>query len=322
MTTPNENALPSVDVIILSWNRTEPTLEAIDSALAQQNVTINVYVFDQGSNEDSIKALRERQAAGKIHLTENGYNIGAAAGRNRAMEAGTGQYIVGIDNDAEFQDETMLERVVQLFEDDETLGLLGFRILKFYNGEDDEGTYTTYPSAMRTKLTEPFLTSRFVACGFAIRRDVLEQTKGFDEKVFIFTEERDLAYQVINAGYKVRYSPEIVVRHKVSPEGRFAWRGNRYYMLARNAAYLDYKYYRQPMRTFFLLMGYIARGIANKVPGQGFRGTFDSLKMIREITPEMKPLSENARQYIWENDGKYRGTILQRAQRDITRRLE
>jgi len=96
--------------------------------------------------------------------------------------------------------------------------------------------------------------------------------------------------------------------------------GNVFYLLARNATYLDYKHFRQPRRTFFLFWGYIARGIANRVPLQGLRGSLDALKMIRNLTPEKRPLSDAARQYIWQHDGRYRGKLLQRARRDIFRR--
>ncbi|WP_223097870.1 glycosyltransferase family 2 protein [Vibrio sp. SCSIO 43132] len=40
---------PSVDITILSWDRIDDTLDAIDSALSQQGIDLKVIVVDQGS---------------------------------------------------------------------------------------------------------------------------------------------------------------------------------------------------------------------------------------------------------------------------------
>lgn len=314
--------LPTVDVIILSWNRTETTLETIENTLAQQGVDIQIYVFDQGSDEEQLTALREIAVEGKIKLIENGENIGPGGGRNELMKIGTGEYIVGIDNDAEFEHENTIRLVIDRFESDETLGLMGFRILNFYTGEDDMHSMATYPDELLAQLDNEFNTSRYVACGHAIRRSVYAQTKGYDDELFFTCEERDLAYQIINLGYNVIYYPQARVRHKVSPEARFWWKGNRYYYLSRNAIYLDYKYYQQAQRTTILFFGYIVRSVRNGVLGQGLRGVFDSLKMIRNLNDDtIVKLTDEARQYIWENDGQFRGNVLKRARRDLLRAL-
>jgi GT2 family glycosyltransferase len=318
MTDQNTSTLPDVDIFVLSWNRPGTTLEAIDSALAQQGVNAHIYVFDQGSEEQHLHALRERAAAGEFTLIENGTNIGPAAGRNRATEAGSSPYVFGLDNDAEYADEQMVLRAVKRFEQEPELGLMAFRIVNYWSNEDDP-TISTYPKELQQRLREEFYTSRFVAAGYAIRRAAYEKTGGYDESIFMHCEERDLAFQVINAGYKVLYNPEVVIRHKEAKDGRFVASGNRFYLLARNATYLDYKYFRNRSRAFFLFWGYIARGIANRVPLQGIRGAFDSLKLMRRLKPNEERLSEDALAYVWEHDGRYRGGIMQRAQRDILR---
>lgn len=322
MVTQDNTALPTVDVIILSWNRADTTLEAIDSALAQKDVAVTIYVFDQGSEEDQLTALRERAADGQIVLIENGHNIGPGGGRNVAMRHGSSTYIVGIDNDAEFENEYTIKTAIERFEQQPDLGLIGFRIRNFYTGDDDMHSMTTYPRELQDRLDEEFLTTRYVACGHAIRREAFKTTRGYDDALFFMCEERDLAYQIINNGYQVIYYPKAAVMHKVSPEGRFWWKGNRYYYLSRNAIYLDFKYYQEPQRTAILYMGYIVRGIYNKVLGQGVRGTFDSIKMIQQLTDDTQVrLNPDARHYIWENDGRFRGNMLRRARRDLFRNL-
>lgn len=317
-----ETPLPTIDIIILAWNRTQTTLEAIDSVLAQKGVQTEIYVFDQGSDEASLVALRERAERGEIHLIEHGQNIGPGAGRNIAMSHGTGEFIVGIDNDAEFADETTLAKAIERFENDTELGLIGFRIVNYTTGENDMHSLATYPRDLQAQLDQEFYTSRYVACGHAIRRSAYEQTKGYDDALFFMCEERDLAYQIINAGYTIIYTPDVIVRHKISPEARYWWQSDRYYYLARNAIYLDYKYYQQAQRTFVLFAGYIVRGLYNRVFMQGIRGVMSAMQMIWQLDDDTRvTLSSRAKDYIWEHDGRFRGNILQRARRDLFQML-
>ena len=53
-----ECVLASVDIIILSWNRSDDTLRAIDSACAQKGVDVRVLVVDQGSEPESVRRLK------------------------------------------------------------------------------------------------------------------------------------------------------------------------------------------------------------------------------------------------------------------------
>lgn len=313
-----QQQLPTVDVIVLSWNRTETTLETIESALAQRGVAVTVYVFDQGSTDEQLQALRDLNEAGDIILIENGTNIGPGSGRNIMMARGESDFIVGIDNDAEFADEFVLQQVMQRFAKDDKLGLIGFRISNFFTGGDDMHSLATYPKDLQQRLDDEFYTSRYVACGHAIRRTAYEKTEGYDDELFFMCEERDLSFQIINAGFSVIYFPDAVVRHKVSPEARYWWGANRYYYLARNAIYLDYKYYRTPQRTLILFIGYIVRGIYNRVPLQSLRGVFAALGLIRKINPETRgPLTQDARSYVYEHDARFRGNLLRRARRDL-----
>lgn len=314
--------LPVVDVIILSWNRTEATLEAIDSVLQQRGVIPRVWVVDQGSNEASLQALRELDDQGKIFLTELGYNVGSCAGRNIASAQGKADYIVGLDNDAMLETPDTLAYIVKRFEQDADVGLIGFRIKNYYSGGDDMMAWATYPRGFYDWRDKEFMTTRYVAAGYAIRRSILRDGANYDPALFFFCEEQDLALQVIHRGYKVIYDPRAAVLHKVDPEARANWNDSRYYYLARNSIYLHHKFYQSNSRTILMMAGYLARGLANRVPRQSIRALWDAFGMIRNMKQEkFVHLSETAKEYIYSNDTKYRGTIWQRARRDIVRPL-
>src|SRR5512140_2141820 len=107
---------PNIDVVILSWNREQDTLEAIRSALSQVDVFVHVWVVDQGSELACLTELRECQKRGEIYLEELGRNVGVAEGRNIAMAPGSSPYIVSLDNDAVFEDVNTLRRIADKFD--------------------------------------------------------------------------------------------------------------------------------------------------------------------------------------------------------------
>ena len=58
-------------------------------------------------------------------------------------------------------------------------------------------------------LEVPFLSGCFMLC----RTDVLTAIKGFDENIFMYTEDIDLCRRVINAGHKTVVYPKVSVYH-------------------------------------------------------------------------------------------------------------
>ena len=47
-----------------------------------------------------------------------------------------------------------------------------------------------------------------------IRKDVFEQLKGFDEKIFMYTEDMELCYRARLAGKNIYFYPDVLVLHK------------------------------------------------------------------------------------------------------------
>jgi GT2 family glycosyltransferase len=66
----------------------------------------------------------------------------------------------------------------------------------------------------------------------AFRRDALNNVGLYPESFFISHEGPDLAFRLINYGYKVLYSPDVFVTHAYDHKARLNWR--RYYYDTRN----------------------------------------------------------------------------------------
>ena len=319
------SALAEIDVILLSWNRAAMTIETIRSVADQEGVSPVIWVVDQNSIAGERRILKEGIAnIGNIpiHLHQLEQNVGVPGGRNIGMFLGQSRYTVGIDNDAVFESTHALKKVVDLLDNNPGVGALSFRIKNFYTGKDDELSWV-YPKMLTACREKQFLSTRFVGCGHAIRRDVFETTGGYDEKLFFYWEETDLSYRIINAGYSILYYPEIIVRHKVSPEARIKWEDGRFYFLVRNALYIDYKYNRSLQRVLLRAAGYLVKGFYNRLPLQTVRGLFHSIALYKEFSADaVKSVSVNkftptALRYLQENEDLYRGSFWQRVSSEV-----
>jgi GT2 family glycosyltransferase len=254
-------------------------------------------------------------------LIELGENTGVARGRNIGMQAGTAPYIISIDNDAYFEGSDVFERVEESFLANRVLGAISFRIGEEGTGVISKSSWPFGPSVPYSR-SSPCLVAQFGGAAHAIRREALEQTAQYDEKLFFYWEELDLSYQLINAGYVILYDPGVRVIHAHSPTGRMGWRENRYYYLVRNGLYVRFKYDRSYLNLVLYAAGYLVRGLYNRVARQALQGVRDALKMVREFNPGPEPpLTSQARNYIWEHNLRGRGNLPSRFFREAFSRL-
>jgi GT2 family glycosyltransferase len=312
------SGLPSVDVVILSWNRRDVTLDAIENVFAQRGVEVRICIVDQGSEKACLTALREAASDPRLDLVEMGRNLGVSGGRNIGMRRGVAPIVVCIDNDAVFADSGCLARAVARFDVEPLLGALSFCVRNFFTGRLDSWAY---PRALKSLADQPFMSTRFSGGAHALRRRALEQTELYDDRLFFYWEEVDLSYQLIELGWTIAYDPRVVVRHKVSPEARMNWGRERFYFLVRNALYLDYKYFGSRSRLAVRAAGYFVKGLRNGVPRQVLRAFGDSLRMIRELEPDRRLLGDEARRYLHQHELRHRGGVLKRLRDEAWERM-
>ena len=302
-----------VDVIILSWNRVEGTMAAVESVRRQSGVTYHVWLIDQGSESDGLQRLKDWAAGAEdVTLIENGRNLGAPGGRNVGFAAGSAPTIVCIDNDVELVNPDALAQSVQRLAREPELAAVGFRIVADADGVDRDYNWG-YPAALRARADEEFYAIRFLAGGVAFRRSALAAVGFYDAKLFFTWEESDLAYRLINAGHRIVYSPASRVIHRVDDEARVTWRGRRYFYHMRNALYLDYKYRRSPARLAARAVGYLIRGAVNRVPGQAWEALVAFVTMWREDPPGREAvLSPLAQEYIHTHGERFEPSLPRR----------
>jgi GT2 family glycosyltransferase len=317
---------PEVDIIILSMDRVDDTIAAIESALAQKRVLQKIWVVDQGSSSETIERLQRYVASRQaVHLEIAGRNLGIPGGRNLATQLGCAPYVVALDNDAEFCSENEVALAIERLESDPGLAAIGFRILNFYSKADDERSWG-YPKSLKALSDREFLTTRFIGAGHALRRTAFEAVGGYDASLFFYWEELDVSYRLINAGYRILYAPRVAIFHKVSPEHRVSWTNGRFYYRVRNRLYIEYKYGGRIPYLIVRATAYILTGLYNRVASQAVRGVWDAIGMCRRYTRTCRTraasrLSADAHRYIFDNDIRYRGGLWRRLRLELFAKL-
>jgi GT2 family glycosyltransferase len=268
---------PRVDVIILSWNRVEDTLAALESARDQAGVDHRIWIVDQGSEPAQRARLAAAVATTPIaHLTELDRNIGVPGGRNLAASLGTAPYIVALDSDAIFADEHVLARAAQRMDEERELCAIAFAITNYFTRETDWSSWD-YPTHNSPDVE--FDTTRFVGAGHIIRRSTFAAVGGYDARLMFSGEELDLSYRMLNTGQRVKYVPSLAVLHKVARERRVFWERGRYYLSVRNTLYTLYKFNTPALRVLVALVAFCVRGLRNHLIKDAVRGALASIPM-------------------------------------------
>ncbi|PKF78859.1 glycosyl transferase [Vibrio sp. vnigr-6D03] len=271
---------PTVDITILSWDRIDDTLDAIDSALTQQGIELKIIVVDQGSQPDGLVRLRQHCLKDpRIQLVCNRTNLGVPGGRNQASDQGSGDFIVALDNDAEFIDEHQLAKACEIMKGEPEIGALAFRILRFGSQEDDLTSWS-YHQNVEEASEQSFYTDRFVGAGHMLRRDAFDGINGYDADLFFLHEEVDLSKRLMNSHYKIKYTPEVVIGHKVSAEHRVAWTGGRWTFDVRNKTYLHFKFKTFLPTAIFHTGILVWRGVRSGLIWSTFKGLFQGFSMV------------------------------------------
>jgi GT2 family glycosyltransferase len=291
----------AVDVIILSWNRVDDTIAAVTSAASQKDVDARILIVDQGSEPECLAQLEALVSSlPNAQLKKLAANSGVAGGRNIATAMGTAPFVVALDSDAVFEDNSTLARAVAHLERDPQLCAIGFHIKNFFTGRNDE---TSWDYAGRNSPDSRFAATRFIGAGHALRRAAFEAVGGYDERLFFCGEELDISYRMLNLGMRIDYCPDVAVLHKVSPQHRVFWDRGRFYYTARNALYSLYKFGTPRRRIALAAIAFLLKGARNGIVGQALRAIGASARMSRDFarSPQDKRhyrLSVTTREYI------------------------
>jgi glycosyltransferase involved in cell wall biosynthesis len=184
--------------------------ESVSSALSQTLAPLEVVVCDDGSTDDLVGALEP--FSGRITLLRQ-QNAGAAAARNRAVRAASGEFVVFLDSD-DVLHPAYLEALAELAATEPDLDLLSTDVFFEKDGQIVGRFYEENEFAF-TNQRRAILSGCFVGWP-AVRRARLLAIGGFDESLLI-ASDWDAWIRVILDGGRAGLVAEPQRRYRLRP---------------------------------------------------------------------------------------------------------
>lgn len=206
-----------VSVLIVTWNRKDDVLKALQSVYEQDYQAFEIIVVDNGSCDGTEEAIAKAHPEVKIIRLDR--NRGVSVARNVGIASTNGEIVFCLDSDAQLGSNT-LGAVVRRFETQSQVGIINSRILDPLTKELASGPGWVYSDRQKAHQNEVFTSWSFSEGGVAIRSDVLAEVGGFWERLFFGCEGQDLALRALDMGFITVYDPDSVVYHHASNHSR------------------------------------------------------------------------------------------------------
>ncbi len=230
-------------VILTMGQRPTELTRAVASVLAQRGVELDCLVVGNGWAPHGLP-----EGVRTLALPEN---VGATAGRNAGIPVVHGEVLLFLDDDAVLPEEDIVARAARMFAADPTLGVVQPRVV------DPHGRPSARRHVPRLWVGDPRRSSdvtSFWEGGCFVRRSVLDRTGGFAEEFFYLHEGIDLAWRVIDAGFRVHYAGHLVVHHPATPPSRHSY---YHYLGARNRVWLARRHLPAPLAAVYVTTWFV-----------------------------------------------------------------
>jgi GT2 family glycosyltransferase len=195
---------PGATAVLTSWNRLEAVRANLRSLEAQTTPFREIVVVDNHSTDGTVEMLAaEFPRAKVIVMPHSGY--GACETFNIGFACVKTEFTAILDDDIELPPDWLQKLTAKFAAEPATTAMLSTKVVEpgmpdwLVNSEDVN--------------RERFMAT-FRGCGTLARSDVLAAAGYYDERFYIYGNERDLASRVLALGFRVKQFPEVVTYHK------------------------------------------------------------------------------------------------------------
>ncbi|HAZ7574699.1 glycosyltransferase family 2 protein [Legionella sp. PATHC032] len=226
-----------VTVVIVNYNSGEMLLKCIQQVLAS-TVPVKIIVSDNASSDDSLHLLTVAYRDNpNIHIHKNHANLGFSAANNAVYPMIETPFILYLNPDC-FIDENTIEHLLQVMNNYPDAGMAGCLVTN-PDGTEQAGCRGLTPSPARVfnqmcklgkifpdnpKFSGYLLSDKPLpdhpvevelisgSCMF-VRKKTIDDIGLLDAKYFLYCEDYDWFYRVIQGGWKIIFTPQTKVTH-------------------------------------------------------------------------------------------------------------
>jgi len=221
----NSNLAVDLSIVIVSYNTLAMTRACLASVYQNHgDLKTQVIVVDNNSEDGSVEMLAKDFP--QVELILNRENKGFAIANNQGFKIADGKFILLLNSDTVILD-NVLEQSVQYMLSHTEVGAMGCRVLN--TDKTMQATCSGYPTLWRllmmtigldrlSSLFDHYRLRNWLrdserdvevisGCYMLVRREVIEEIGGLDERFFFFGEETDWCLQMRKAGWALRFAP-------------------------------------------------------------------------------------------------------------------
>ncbi len=263
-----------VSVIIVSFNKLNPVLKAINSVKnSKLDGEVEVFLIDN-STDLKIKAKLEKIVKKlKVNFFANSENVGFAKAVNQGIKEAIKKQadFVFLLNDDAWIDEMCLNHLISVLKKDSYIALAGPTI--FYAKEPEKiwssgGIFNKFLASIRIpfknkvidknklKVMEPREVDFLTGCALLIRVECIQKLGLFDESLFFYAEDLEYSLRVKKVGYKLVWVPYAFCWHDIDiTQGRTS--PFVMHHLARSNVIVRKKHFSKPYYFYYLFLHFL-----------------------------------------------------------------
>lgn len=152
-----------------------------------------------------------------VRVVSSSENLGVPGGRNLGASVATGDVLAFLDDDATIATPGAVCAAVGLFATEPDLGVVAMRIVDPASGR------TMRRHVPRLRSGDPERSgpvTGFLGGACLIRRSAFDDVGRYEDSLFYALEETDLAWRLVDAGWRIHYAADAVVHHPATDIGR------------------------------------------------------------------------------------------------------
>lgn len=231
----------SLTLVILNYNSQfwlKNLLDSINQHIKQKDQhLIKIVVVDNNSQDDSVILVKKEFP--NVELIALSENLGFSAGNNVALRRVDTDYVILLNSDTEFNQQTNLNLLVNFMNDNPQVAVLTPQLLlsngqldpACHRGEPTPWAYFTYYTGLEKLFPKVKLFASYHqsyqdynsahlidACSGAsmlVRTQAMKEVGLLDERFFMYAEDLDWCKRFRDVGWQIAYLPQVsLIHHK------------------------------------------------------------------------------------------------------------
>jgi N-acetylglucosaminyl-diphospho-decaprenol L-rhamnosyltransferase len=242
-----------LSIIIVNWNGGELLRRSVESVVAcPPSLEYEVMVIDNASTDDSIAHLRASVVAlglaarDRLRIIENVENRGFGQANNQAFALSESPFLLLLNPDTEAMPGA-LDSLITTLGSAARVGAVGPKLLNA-DGSLQISVWRNPPAAWEILLSQLKLylllpkrvrgelllgghwdhnrsrpVSMLSGAAILVRRAVIDEVGGFDERFHMYGEDNELCLRIVRAGWQLIFQPAAVILHHGASSSQQRW---------------------------------------------------------------------------------------------------